>query len=137
MYCSTVPLRQKPVRGAYGECNSTVHELVRCLAAHGATKWMKRLPSASLNGAQGRLAWMMKRRVGMVGLREGARLLLDRLEYVGAGAMGRIYRRKEAARHRQAEFFEKARHQHDRSSQAAGGAHAHQQSTWNDDFDPD
>ena len=47
--------------------------------------------------AQGVLAWMLRRRWGMAALRENARLKLERLEFVGRGAVDAVMRRTAAA----------------------------------------
>ena len=47
--------------------------------------------------AKGSLAWLLRRRWAITALRENARLLLSRLEYVGAGAAEATRRRTAAA----------------------------------------
>ena len=47
--------------------------------------------------AFGTLAWLLRRRWGMTAWRANARLLLDRLEYVGRGAVQANSRRALAA----------------------------------------
>ena len=72
-----------------------------------------------MHGARGRLAWMLKRRIAMSGLRALARTLLDRLEHVGEGAQGRNARRA-ARRARRSAFYtaEDARHEHGRCQES-------------------
>ena len=48
---------------------------------------------SGLGQAQGVLAWMLRRRWGMTALRENARLKLERLEFVGTGAVAAADRR--------------------------------------------
>ena len=47
--------------------------------------------------AIGPLAWLLRRRWAMTVMRENARLLLARLEYVGRGAVPALQRRQAAA----------------------------------------
>ena len=47
--------------------------------------------------ARGVFVWMLRRRWGMIALRENARLLLQRLEHVGNGAAQAAMRRADAA----------------------------------------
>ena len=107
------------VTGGYGECSESVHKLVRRLARVGTEKWARLLPTASQNGARGRLAWLLKRRIAMSGLRALARTLLDRLEHVGTGAVPRAARRA-ARRARRSAFGTAgdARHEHGRYQEA-------------------
>ena len=50
-----------------------------------------------MEDAKGVLAWLLRRRWAMTALRETARLKLDRLQYVGAGAAAAELRRASAA----------------------------------------
>jgi len=106
------------VMGAYGEMSDSVHRMVKKLAPIGAATWKRKLPTASYVSACGRLAWMMKRRLGVTAVRAGARLLLDRMEFIGPGAGARADRRKEAKRRHCRTWSEEARHQHGRARQA-------------------
>ena len=51
-----------------------------------------------MDQANGTLVWLLRRRWGMAAWREAARLLLDRLEYVGGQAAVAGAHRREAAR---------------------------------------
>ena len=107
------------VTGGYGECSESVHQLVRRLARAGTDKWARQLPTASQHGARGRLAWLLKRRVAMSGLRGLARTLLDRIEHVGTGATTRAARRAQRRARRSAFYAaEDARHEHGRHQEA-------------------
>ena len=106
------------VMGAYGEMSQEVHQMVRKLAPIGAATWKRKLPSASNVGAQGRLGWLMKRRLGITAVRAGARLLLGRIQYIGTGAGARWQRRQDARRRHYREWSEDARHEHGRARQA-------------------
>ena len=113
------------VIGAYGEGSKSVHDLIRRLAHYGCGEWMRRLPSASLSGTVGRLAWKLKRLIGMRGLRGHVRVLLSRLEYVGAGAAERARRRRWARMRRDGDFWEDARREWRNSRQADHGGEGH------------
>ena len=104
--------------GAYGEASKSVHTLVKKMAAIGALAWKRKLPTASLAGAQGRLAWMIRRRIGMASFRAQAQLLLDRVEFVGSGAPARMERRRKTSQQHRWRFHEDARHEHDRARQS-------------------
>ena len=104
--------------GAYGEYSDNIHRLIRRLGRIGASTWKRLLPSASGAGAQGRLTWLLKRRIAMANLRANAQTLLDRLEHVGRGAAPRRARRAARAARRAAYTSEEARHQHFQHRQA-------------------
>lgn len=119
------------VMGAYGEGSVTVHTLIRYMAEVGAKSWGRLLPTASHTGAKGRLGWLIKRRIGSTAVRAGARLLLDRMEFVGAGAGARGDRRKATRKRHQRHWHEEARHQHGVASQADhAGSGARDGSFW-------
>ena len=105
--------------GGYGEASPAVHTLVKRLADAGAHAWMHRLPSGSRSGAHGRLAWFMKRRIGITVLSGLAHTVLDRIQHVGSGATQRA-NRGTAARARGLSgpwTHDEARREHDRANQ--------------------
>ena len=90
----------EPVKGVvfghWGETSPDVSPLLSAFASQGAVKHWRRMGRQSPAEARGSLAWLLRRRWAMVSLRENARLLLSRLEYVGRGA-DRATRRKTSA----------------------------------------
>ena len=97
-YCGTIPGRIGPIErrlrsyqrvvplvfGAFGEASEGVELMISQLAhAGGAIHW-RRMKARSPEEASGALAWMLRRRWGIVALREAARLTLDRLQYAGS-----------------------------------------------------
>jgi hypothetical protein len=119
--------------GAYGECSKSMHTLVKRLARAGAHAWQRKLPSASAKGTQGRLGWLIKRRIGMTAVKLNARTLIDRTEHVGMGAEARNARRRARWGHNAQWFTEEARHEHARAREADHGADGagHTGSYWN------
>ena len=101
-YCGTAPDDVGPVEerlrsyervwplvfGAFGETNDEVERLMHVLAEAGAEKHWRRMKARSAEEAKGAFAWLLRRRWGITALRENARLRLDRLQYLGAGARG-------------------------------------------------
>ena len=85
------------VFGAWAEASPDV-ELLLGLASHlGAERHWMAMGVSDPAAAQGVLAWMLRRRWGMAALRENARLKLERLEFVGRGAVDAVTRRTAAA----------------------------------------
>ena len=82
------------VFGAWGEASSDAHDLLSQLAKQGARYMWRDMGCPDEAAAVGCLAWLLRRRWGMVGLRENARLKLDRLAYVGRGAAAAAERRQ-------------------------------------------
>ncbi len=86
-----------PVRGlvfgAWGEASPDVERLLTAFCQSGAARYWHSMRVASPDAAQGILAWMLQRRWGMTAQREAARLELERLEYVGHGAVAAADRR--------------------------------------------
>ena len=85
------------VFGAWAEASPDV-ELLLGLASHlGAERHWMTMGVSDPAAAQGVLAWMLRWRWGMAALRENARLKLERLEFVGRGAVDAVMRRTAAA----------------------------------------
>ena len=59
----------------------------------GAAKHWRSMHAASPAEAKGGLAWLLRRRWAMTVLRENARLKLERLQFVGRGAVAAAHRR--------------------------------------------
>ena len=78
---NVVPL----VFGAFGETSEGVETLVHALAEAGAERHWRRMKAKKKETAKGALAWLLRRRWGMMAVRENARLTLDRLAFVGGG----------------------------------------------------
>ena len=79
------------VFGAYGETGgdkSGAEVLLRKLAGVGANRPWRRMKASNEKEAKGALAWLLRRRWGMMAIRENARLTLDRLAYAGAERRG-------------------------------------------------
>ena len=74
-----------------------VERLLRTLAECGALWHWRSMRAKKSDDAIGVMAWLSRRRWGMTALRENARLLLERLEYVGCGADAAARRRLGAA----------------------------------------
>ena len=79
-YAHVVPL----VFGAYGETSDGVELLLGELAEAGAERHWRRMKARRVNEAKGALAWLLRRRWGINAVRENARLVLDRLQYVNS-----------------------------------------------------
>ena len=79
-----------PVRGLvfghWAEASSNVEDLLSGCAHTGALKHWVGMRARDPTDAIGSLAWSLRRRWGMTAWRSAARLLLDRLEYVGRGS---------------------------------------------------
>ena len=109
-YCGTArgqvgPMAAKlltfePVRGivfgAWGEASPTATKLLSLMSEMGAERHWRGMRCEDSSRARGAIAWMLRRRWGLTALREAARLKLDRLEYVGSGAMAAVERRHRA-----------------------------------------
>ncbi len=82
-----------PVRGlvfgAYGEASADVHTLLQACATSAAGRSWAKMGARSAVEAQGFFASSLRRRWGIVAVREYARLRLNRLCYVGAVVGGR------------------------------------------------
>ena len=102
--------------GHYGEASPDVQTLLVAIANVGARRHWRAMRAASSSNAVGALVWMMRRRWGLAAWRANARLLLDRLEYVGAGAAAaverRVVARAGAAQARQAAYAHVSRGRH-------------------------
>ena len=110
LYCGTMPGAEGPVSarlrafdpvkglafGAWGEASPDVERLLSALAGAGAERHWRRMGVPSPTEARGSLAWMLRRRWALTAVREHARLVLARLEYVGRGAGRAAGRRAEA-----------------------------------------
>ena len=87
----------EPVRGivfgAWAEASPVTESLLQCLALTGAQRHWQGMRCPAPPQAAGALAWLLRRRWGLTALREHARLKLDRLEYVGRGAVAAAQRR--------------------------------------------
>ena len=82
--------------GALVEASPDVQELLASITAAGATAHSIQMQATSAAEARGALAWMLKRRWGVLAARENARLILARLCLVGRGALQASRRRAEA-----------------------------------------
>ena len=71
--------------------------LLSAVARSGAIKHWRSMGADTPADAVGPLAWLLRRRWAFTALRANARLLLDRLEMVGAGATRAQSRRSTAA----------------------------------------
>ena len=91
----------EPVRGlvfgAWAEASPDVDRLIGVLAGRGSERHWRGMLAASAEEAKGALAWLLRRRWAMTALRENARLKIDRLQHVGAGAAAAQLRRASAA----------------------------------------
>ena len=91
----------EPVRGlvfgSWGEASPDVERLLGVLAEVGPRRHWRSMHARCPEEAKGALAWLLRRRWAMVALRENARLKLDRLEFVGVGAVAASQRREAAA----------------------------------------
>ena len=81
------------VFGAWAEASPGVEQLLTMTAASGATRHWQSMGCTNETAARGSLAWLLRRRWAMTALRENARLKLERLEYVGRGAVAAAERR--------------------------------------------
>ena len=109
-YCGSSPDRIGPVErklqtyepvrrlvfGAWAEGSPQIEKLLSALATAGATRHWRSMRCTE-EQAGGSLAWLLRRRWALTVLRDNARLKLDRLEYVGRGAMAAADRRATAA----------------------------------------
>ena len=78
--------------GAFGETSDDVERLMETLAQSGAERHWRRMKAKKEEHAHGALMWLLRRRWGMTALRENARLILERLPYIGAGARSKFDR---------------------------------------------
>ena len=109
-YCGTAsgdvgPVQSKlntfePVRGivfgAWGEASPDTAKLLTLMAQTGAQRHWRGMRCEDPVHATGIMAWLLRRRWGLTMLRKNARLKLDRLEYVGRGAVTATMRRANA-----------------------------------------
>ena len=99
------------VFGAWGESSPDTERLLSQLAKQGAsTKW-RQMGCSDQESAVGCLAWFLRRRWGLTALRECARLKLERLAFVGRGAVAAAERRQTsiAAQAARARLYNNAR----------------------------
>ena len=92
-----------PVRGIvfghWAEGSRHVENLLSGCAQSGSQRHWSTMRAREPADAYGTLAWVLRRRWGMAAWRSAARLLLDRLEYVGRGAVQAQSRRTAASEH--------------------------------------
>ena len=90
-----------PVRGivfgAWAEASPDVDKLIGVLAGIGARRHWRAMRAPGPDEAKGALAWLLRRRWALTALRENARLKLERMEFVGRGAVAAASRRATAA----------------------------------------
>ena len=82
------------VFGACGEGSPDTHALLSVLAQQGARQHWREMGCPGEDAARGCLACLLRRRWGLVALRENALLKLDRLCFVGRGAAASAERRQ-------------------------------------------
>ena len=103
------------VVGAFGECSTDVHELIRAMSAIGAQRGWRTMGARSLKDAASALKRNAVRSIGIEAVRGHARLKLDRLAWMtgdmdagaqrrskarfGANAGRRAYERANGPRH--------------------------------------
>ena len=91
----------EPVRGivfgAWAEASPATNKLLSQMAKIGAQRHWRSMRCEDPVAATGVFAWLLRRRWGLTMLRENARLKLDRLEFVGRGALAASRRRAGAA----------------------------------------
>ena len=79
----------------WGEASPDVHTLLGALADVGMHCHSRSMRCSPEDGRSG-LIWMLRRRWGFTAVRENARLLSERLEYVGRGATAAASRRRQS-----------------------------------------
>ena len=89
------------VFGHWAEASEHVEDLLSGCAQCGSLRHWRSMRAKEPGDAVGVLSWLLRRRWGMMAWRSSARLLLDRLEFVGCGAV-RARARREAASERAA-----------------------------------
>ena len=89
-------LKRGLVVGHWAEGSSHMEALLSGAAYCGSLRHWRTMRAREPQDANGTLAWLLRRRWGMTAWRSAARLLLDRLAYVGRGA-GRATGRRAAA----------------------------------------
>ena len=82
------------VFGSWGEASEDVEHLLSEVAQTGARARWRSMGCPDVAAAVGCLAWMLRRRWGIAALRENARLKLERMAYVGRGAIHAAARRQ-------------------------------------------
>jgi hypothetical protein len=85
------------VFGHWAEASPLVEDMLSGRAYCGSLRFWTGMRAREPSDAYGTLAWLLRRRWAMTAWRSAARLLLDRLEYVGRGAMQARSRRAAAA----------------------------------------
>jgi hypothetical protein len=85
------------VFGAFGEAASDVERLLGAAADAGAQNHRMSMGAKDPVEARAALVWLLRRRWGLAALRANARLTIDRLEFVGRGAVAAADRRTDAA----------------------------------------
>jgi len=85
------------VFGHWAEVSTHVEALLAGAAQCGAQRHWVAMRANEPDDALGTLVWVLRRRWGMTAWRAAVRLLLDRLEYVGRGAMQGHMRRTAAS----------------------------------------
>ena len=76
------------VVGAFGEHNAYFDELIRAAALAGSERHWRRMRCTSREQGRGLLVAMMRRTMGLAGVRANAQLLLRRLGHVGGALPG-------------------------------------------------
>ena len=72
------------VFGAFGEASEGVELFLSQLAEAGTLLHWRRMKARCPEEAKGALAWLLRRRWAITAVRENARLVLDRLQFVGS-----------------------------------------------------
>ena len=85
------------VFGAWGETSPDVKHLLRHLVDKGVRRHYRAMRALDEDEARAGLTSMLRRRWAMTAVRENARLLLARLQYVGRRASDTLQRRNNAA----------------------------------------
>ena len=85
------------VVGHWAEGSSHMEDLLSGAAHTGSLRHWGAMRAREPTDALGTLAWILRRRWGMAAWRSAARLLLDRLEFVGRGAVAALSRRAAAS----------------------------------------
>ena len=97
----TIILKLRPARGLvvghWAEGSRHLEALLSGAAYCGSLKHWSSMRAREPLDANGTLSWLLRRRWGMTFWRSTVRLLLDRLAYVGRGAMRASGRRADAA----------------------------------------
>ena len=81
----------------WAECSTHFEALLSGAAYAGSLRHWAAMRAREPADANGTLAWLLRRRWGMTAWRATVRLLLDRLQYVGQGAIRANARRAAAS----------------------------------------